>query len=57
MAMGSVKWLIFIPAMLVCCGIAWAIHHWTKLPFWASLGIVIVGLLINGWVAAIEDHW
>jgi hypothetical protein len=43
--------------MLVCCGIAWAIHHWAKIPFWASLGIVIVGLLINGWLAAIEDHW
>jgi hypothetical protein len=55
--MGSIKWRIFIPVMLVCCGIAWAIQHWTKIPFWASLGIVIVGLLINGWTATIEDHW
>jgi hypothetical protein len=36
---------------------AWALHHWMNFPFWVSFGIVILALLINGWVAAGEDHW
>jgi hypothetical protein len=52
-----VKWRIFIPAMLVCCGIGWAIHHWTRIPVWVSIGIVVIAVMINGWIAAIEDHW
>jgi hypothetical protein len=43
--------------MLACGGVAWAIHHWLKFPVWASFGIVIFAVLINGWIAAVEDHW
>jgi len=33
-------------------------HHWLNLPFRASsFAIVIFGLLLNGWIAAVEDHW
>jgi hypothetical protein len=52
-----VNWRIFGVMMLACGLLAWAIHRWLNVPFWLPLGIVILGLLINGWMAAIEDHW
>jgi hypothetical protein len=51
------NWRIFLVLMLVCIALAAAIHHWIRLPLWASLGIVIVGLLVNGCIAAVEKHW
>jgi hypothetical protein len=56
-SMRAVNWRIFIVVMLVFGVGAWAIHHWLHIPFWATFAIVIFGLLVNGWIAAVEDHW
>jgi hypothetical protein len=53
----SVNWRIFVPAMLICFGIAWAIHHGAGIPFWLSVAVVLIAVIVNGWIAAVEDHW
>jgi hypothetical protein len=51
-----VNWRI-LPVMLICLGIAWAIHHWAGIPFWLSIAVVLIAVIINGWIATAEDHW
>lgn len=40
--MRAINWRLFTISMLACGG--------------ASFGIVIFAVLINGWIAAVEDH-
>jgi len=55
--MRLVNWRIFVPGMLICGVVAWAVHHWFNFPFWTSFGVVVLALVVNGWIAAVEDHW
>lgn len=45
----------FIVGMGIGVAGALVLRALVRLPFWACLAIVLVGLLINGWLAAWED--
>jgi hypothetical protein len=40
----------------VCIFGGWGISHWSSLSFWVGFAIVAAALLINGWIAEIEDN-
>jgi hypothetical protein len=47
---------IFCFTIAVASLIAFGLHRWVGLNFWACLGIVLVGIFVNGIVATIEDE-
>jgi len=51
-----VDWRIFVPSVVVAGLIAWAVYRWAGVPFWVSAAIVVSAILINGFVALIEDE-
>lgn len=40
----------------ICALIAWGLHHWGGLNFWAGIGLVAFALFLNGVLAEIEDR-
>jgi hypothetical protein len=58
--MAKRRWAFQFRPFLVGFGIAalaaLAFSTFTGLPFWAGLGIAVVALLINGWLAEWEDN-
>ena len=54
------RWAFQLRPFLVGLGIvalaALALSTFSRLPFWACLGIAAVALLINGWLAEWEDN-
>ena len=50
-----IHWPTFIISISIVAAISAAVCHFTKLGFWPVFGITVVALLINGFVATIED--
>ncbi|MEJ1973130.1 MAG: hypothetical protein WDM96_11925 [Lacunisphaera sp.] len=42
--------------MSIAALIAWALSHWTSLPFWGAFAIVAGSMFINGIIAEHEDN-
>jgi hypothetical protein len=56
---GREKWLLWVLVALVWGGAligAVAFSHFARLNLWACLGIAVGGILVNGWVARLEDE-
>jgi predicted membrane metal-binding protein len=51
-----IDWKVFAATVSAAALLAWALHAWFDLSFWASLGIVLAAVLINGIVALVEDQ-
>ena len=51
-----IDWRIFCSVMAVASSLAFGLHAWIGLTFWACLGLVVFGIIINGIIATIEDE-
>jgi hypothetical protein len=51
-----IDWRIFIIMMAVASLLAFGLHAWIHLNFWVCLEIVVVGILLNGIIATLEDE-
>jgi hypothetical protein len=51
-----VNWRIFALTVSVASLLAWISNEWLGLGFWWALAIILVAILINGVVAAVEDE-
>jgi len=55
---GRAKWLLRLSMLMVWGGAvigAVVLSHVAKLNFWVCLGITASAVLVNGWVATLED--
>jgi hypothetical protein len=51
-----IDWRIFFSVMAVAGLLAFGLHAWSHVNFWACLAIVVVAILLNGVIAMIEDE-
>jgi hypothetical protein len=48
--------IAMIVGLTISVLIALAVSTWTQISFWGALGIALAALVINGFVAEIEDR-
>jgi len=46
---------IFVISVSITVLISFGVYKYTNFNFWVCLGIVILAILANGWLATIED--
>jgi hypothetical protein len=46
----------FAVALIVSCAVAGLLAWFTRANFWYALLIVLCGMLVNGWIASVEDR-
>ncbi len=51
------NWKIFCISMTIASALALGLHALSGLNFWIRLLIVVCGMLLNGYIATIEDDW
>jgi hypothetical protein len=51
------SWKIFCISMTVASVLAFGLHALSGLNFWISLVMVVCGMLLNGYIAMIEEDW
>ncbi len=51
------NWKIFCASMTVACALALGLHALSGLNFWICLLMVLGGILLNGYIATVEDDW
>jgi hypothetical protein len=51
-----IDWRIFFTIMAVASLLAFGLHAWIHLNFWVCLGIVVVGILLNGTIATTKTR-
>jgi hypothetical protein len=53
---GSIHWPSFTTAMVISSFGGLAAYSWSNLGFWTGFGITAAAMLINGWLATVEDE-
>jgi hypothetical protein len=51
----AINWRVFIAVAAVLAGLAYAASWFLRVPFLPTFGILIAALLINGFIATLED--
>jgi hypothetical protein len=51
------NWKMTVIWLVVVVVLAFAVHEMSTLNFWVALVLVIGAMLVNGYIAAIEDDW
>jgi hypothetical protein len=51
------NWKIFCISITIASMLAFGLHALSGLNFWISLVMVVCGMLLNGYIATIEDDW
>jgi hypothetical protein len=51
------NWKIFCISMIIASALAFGLHALSGLNFWICLVVVFFAMLLNGYIATIEDEW
>jgi hypothetical protein len=51
------NWKIFCISMTIASALALGLHALSGLNFWICLAIAIGSMLLNGYLATVEDDW
>lgn len=51
------NWRLSFISLSIASALALGLHALSKLNFWACLVIVVGAMLLNGYVATVEDEW
>jgi uncharacterized membrane protein len=51
-----VRWLIFLMPAIIVCALGTIGVIWFELDFWLAIGLAIIAVVVNGWIAAYEDN-